>query len=493
MTAKTWMCSWARVLVFSSLLSGMDGAPAHDNDGRAGGGQDPNPAAPAGMAMLGRGGRVPIGDGQGLLRRVDSIERHGITWTFAQPVVTGGYANGDPWVKGPVEIVSIEPKTVAVEGRAMHGSMIDPEPHTDVQGYDGMLYGKSTGERYDPKRNVALGVDKQSPLVLQVGQSLVSVESRKQTEPAPSLVRAAVLTCVDELPAPDSFRPPYVAVRGGKGSKSHVASHREIQLDYGMLRRLQPVDEMPNIRSVAPRFERLWLDHIPQWIRRHLHPKEHMPDYGRDIGALVGTAGLLLNTDASDADKRDLLVRFVQFGLDSHAVVKQGGKFKGVGGHGHGRKLPILVAGLVLHDDELLAVGRDFPSIALLAGGKGARFAEDGQTFFIRETSKNVYNWGHGGYQQEHVGLPEWGFSHADDPARDDVAWDSNPYRRCCTANAWLGQALTARVMGLQEQWSHEAWFAYVDRYQQAEHKEAWHRAWVSWHVRMWQRYREQN
>jgi hypothetical protein len=38
-------------------------------------------------------------------------------------------------------------------------------------------------------------------------------------------------------------------------------------------------------------------------------------------------------------------------------------------------------------------------------------------------------------------------------------------YRRCCTSICWVGQALAARLMGAQESWAHDAFFAYVDRW----------------------------
>jgi hypothetical protein len=61
------------------------------------------------------------------------------------------------------------------------------------------------------------------------------------------------------------------------------------------------------------------------------------------------------------------------------------------------------------------------------------------------------------GYRREHDGLPEWGFSHFDHPEADNALWDADPYRRCCTANGWVGQALAVRMMGLQAAWNHPA------------------------------------
>ena len=295
-----------------------------------------------------------------------------------------------------------------------------------------------------------------------------------------------MLTVLARKPAPDAFRPPYVkAAPADKQPRYRVAD-----LDFRALRDLQPVGEMPLIEAVTRRFERLWLDHVPTWVARYMHPLENMPDYGRDMGALVGSAGLMLNLDLPKKRKQELLIHFTQLGIDNHAKLRGGCRWPGVGGHGHGRKLPILVAGRVLGDERMLAIGRDFVSKTKAEGGDGGYFGEDTQTFYVRRTGDQEWNGGHGGYTEEHDGLPEWGFAHADAPERDDASWDGNPYRRCCSANGWVAQCLTARVMGLVEAWHHQAFFDYMDRYQQHEHTDAWHRSWVDWHPNMWGAYR---
>jgi hypothetical protein len=411
------------------------------------------------------------------------VERHGITWRFDQAHVVGSFANGDPWVLGPVRIVGITPQCQEVDGRVRHGSMVDPDPATMLQGYDSALFGDEKRERYDAARNVAAGLCPAAPLLLQAGQSLVSVQSRPSAKETPTLQTAAVLTCVDTVPAPDAFRPPYV--RGDK-----TIRHRAVDLDYRVLQRLKPVLDAPPIGAVSKSFERLWLDHFPEWPVRYSHPLDNMPDYGRDLAAVLGSGLLQLQLDLPNEQKKELLVRLVQIGLDLHAALRGGCRWQGIGGHGSGRKLPILFAGLVLHDERMLATGRDHAVVPRTPGQPASWFAEDGQTFFVRETAPGVWNGGHGGYGQQHDGLPEWGFSHADQPDTDNANWDADPYRRCCTANGWVGHALVARMLGLQEAWHHPPFFAYMDRYMQTSHSDGWHRAWVGWHATMWDAYR---
>lgn len=427
------------------------------------------------------------GDPEGLPQAAARVERHGITWHFDREYGVGAFANGDPWVLGPVRIVRIEPECREVDGRVRHGSMVDPDPSSMLQGYDSHLFGDENRERYRDALNVAFGIGPAAPLELLPGTSLISVESRSDHKVTPNLKTAAVLTCLPSTPAPDAFRPPYVglAVEGGKSPR-----HRAADLDFTVFRRVKPTVDAAPIDVIASKFERLWLDHFPEWPVRYSHPLDSMPDYGRDIAALVGSGALALHFDVDSDRKRDLLIRLVQIGIDRHAALRGGCRWQGMGGHGHGRKLPILIAGMALHDETMLAIGRDFVSELRKPGDGDEFFGEDGQTFYVRETSPGVYNWGYGGYTRDHEGLPEWGFGHATSAEGDNAIWDANPYRRCCTANGWVGQALAARMLGLQEAWNHPAFFDYMDRYMQVRHTDDWHRSWVGWHASMWDAYR---
>ena len=423
------------------------------------------------------------GDRGELPQRVDKVERHGITWRFDRPQLVGRFANGDPWVLGPVDVVEILPKCVETDGRVLHGSMIDPDASSMLQGYDSGMFADEKRERYRDELNVALGVSSRAPLRLRPVSSLVSVQSRPEAKALPTIQTAAVLTCVGEEPAPDAFRPPYA--RGPKAVK-----YRAVDLDQRALRRLAPAAGAPAIDAVARSFERVWLDHFPEWPVEYVHAQDNMPHYGREIAALVGSAALLLNTDLPNGQKRDLLVRMVQLGIDQHGCLRGGCRWPGLGGHGHGRKFPILFAGRLLDDEKMLAFGVDY-AIGPRPGAKqNSFFGEDTQTFVVRETSPGVWNGGHGGYGREHDQLPEWGFEHAEKPEADRSSWTENPYRRCCTANGWVGACLAARVMGLVDAWNHPPFFAYMDRYLQVKPEEDWHRAWVPWHAAMWDRYR---
>ncbi|MCA8951653.1 MAG: hypothetical protein KDE27_19250, partial [Planctomycetes bacterium] len=368
------------------------------------------------------------------------------------------------------------------------GSMINPDT-SGLHGYDSGLFAPFQDNRYKPWLNVALGVSPGTPLVVPNASSLVSTISRPgdPTVFAPNgsmsqLQTAAVLTVLAVEPPEDAFRPPYVGA-------DKTLRFRESDLHYGNLARVAPAGTPPSFAATAPKFQRVWLEHISGWATRFMHPVDNMMDYGRDFTTEYGTGALLAQLDVPDSTKRDLVVGLTQIGIDFHRNA-QTASWPGEGGHGSGRKFPILFAGAVLNDASLLAIGQTHPSAyhGPSNPNNSSRFGEDCQTFYVQQTSPGVYNWGFGGYTSTLNNTAEWGFGHTNNIGADDSSWLGNSYRRCCTANAWVGQTLCARMMGLVSAWNHPAYFDYQDRYMQTE-LTSW-RAWNPWHETMWDAYR---
>jgi hypothetical protein len=416
-----------------------------------------------------------------------SVTQWGITWRFADSEQVGRFANGDWWVLGPVSIVEISPPCQTVNGRVVNGSMVNPVPD-GVHGYDSTLFAPYSDQRYQSSLNVAIGVSGSSPLVLQPSTSLISVISQMTTPPSGSfsqLATAAVLTVLGAEPPADAFRPPYTGT-------DKTIRHREADLDYDVLGSLAPTSSTPALTETASRFQRVWLDHTPGWVSRYMHPVENMPDYGRDFSSLYGTGALQLQLNYTQQQKRDLMVRLTQIGIDFWGNVSNGCYWEGVGGQGSGRKFPILFAGAVLHDAAMSAIGTTHPSgyYGPSHPNNRSQFGEDCQTFTVQQTSPGVYNWGYGGYTATHVGLPEWGNNHTTWPTNDNATWMQDSYRRCCTGNAWVGQTLAARIMGLRTAWNHDVYFDYMDRYMQTEQVGQWTRCWEPWQEQMWDTYR---
>ena len=410
-----------------------------------------------------------------------SVSEFGITWTFDKEYEVGQFANGDWWVVGPVNIVQINPPSVEINGRIKNGSMINPSPEDGLtQGYDSHMYDfGDRGKDYQAAMNVAFEVSPSQPLHVAPHSSLVSTISVDEIA-RPQIKTCAILTVLSESPPDGSFRPAYC------GSDKTVAFQLD-QVDTSLLQSLAPVGATPEIDEVAQWFDRPWLDHMQAsgGFARFIHPKDNMPDYSREMATQVGEGALMLHVDVPLAEKMDLLINMIQLGIDLYGITQDGGHelWPGHAGQCNGRKWPVLFAGIMLNDPAMSRVGFD----------KSIMFGEDGQTFFVQETSVGVVNFGYGGYAASDIGLAEWGTAHASEPAKDSADWYGNGYRLCCTANSWNGYALAALIMDAKDDWNHDAFFEYMDRYIETTRANGDDAPWVSWSeftIQMWDRYR---
>jgi hypothetical protein len=405
---------------------------------------------------------APSGSTPAITGNVSSLSRHGITWSFEGMPAAGVFANGDYWVIGPVKVLSVAPRPAS--GR--HGSMINPVP-SNSHGYDSRVSGY----------NSSLAVS--YPVTLQPGESLVSTISWLEGEagcppidssgaPRPTLKSAAVLTCLSSAPPGGSFRPPYA------GRTKTLYSTSRLRKD--LLPALPPVAATPSASAMAKKFERVWLDTKLDWSGRYAHPSENMKDYGRDLAAELNDGYLLLLLAVEGKDQ--VLMRLVQIGIDFYGLLLNGGHWPANGGHGIGRKWPILFAGLMLGDAKMQAIGRDYGI---------ATFSEDCQTFYVTAADKQRFP-----ALFPVIGAPAWGIRHCYAPQKDD---QGRGYALCCTINASHGAALCARVLGAVQLWNHPPFFDYVD----------WHmvemariygvgdsrRSWTRFAEQMWDRYRK--
>jgi len=129
-----------------------------------------------------------------------SVSHYGITWTFSADRPTGTFANGEPWVIGPVTITNINPNPTQSVNGVQHGSMINPIPNTAF-GFDSHPFISST-VTYQASKNVALSF----PINLQVNDVLVSANCEGGTYPT-FLKTICALTVLGSAPPAGSFRP----------------------------------------------------------------------------------------------------------------------------------------------------------------------------------------------------------------------------------------------------------------------------------------------
>ncbi len=392
--------------------------------------------------------------------KTDTITQYGITWKLNAPAEVGQFVTGDYYVVGNCEVVAITPPP----GNGRNGSELNPPLNDYHSGYDS----REGGERYDARMCARL------PIQMKPGDALISTisVSDKELGKIPSWFRrsdksdcpvksACVLTCLAAAAPADAFRPSY----GDRSQKIYLAGNlrRNLlpSLPYG--KDSFPIEQgAPTVEELAEHYNRVWLDLVFfSWDA----PVEYQPQYGRELGRAAAVASLALMTDLPPAKKEKLLIGFVQNGIDLWGIVRAGFHgWEAWGGHGTGRKWPIVFAGIMLGDDEMASPNKSYPK---------CEFGEDMQTLFKRcWTGAKVVYAGHMGVdrngndvnkkvgwgQYEHLQPKDW-------PIDPDEPGMNEGYRRSCTSLAWVGEALAARIMHAEKYWDHDAFFSYVDRW----------------------------
>jgi len=477
--------------------------------------------------------RITVTDGGGT---TDHIIQDSITWYFDREYTVGTFGSGDPWVVGPVTITSIDPPIEEdmhsglrwlrenSQTRYMHGSMVNPDIGL-LQGYDSGVYGpysynmsvdfrdhdsnpataartvplsrRTNPDQYDPNLNVALQLPN---LVLGPGSSLISTKSftvddvdndgngKPTYERRPILQAASVLTVLSAPPAEGSFRPPYI----GSGNKSIQFNKSTVVSRLSLLPDLPVPSGAPNMETITDWFRRPRLEDTIgsetvdpyNTMNRYAHPADNMKDYGGDIAYNVAHAALLLCMDYTDAQKEELAIGITQYGIDLYGLLEEGALWADNGGHHHGRKLAVMLAGYLLGNYQMLHVENYHP----------LHFQEDLNTFYVPQDYVGMYvgekdplhpsypfiNWQycfekceparvHFEYEQYEVGLPEWGVTHSRSEHKD--CRDFFTTYRSLNANPLAGQALVVHILGFTDEWAGNAagysFLDYQDRYMQ--------------------------
>jgi len=401
-----------------------------------------------------------------------SVAQYGIKWTFQEPARVGQFINGDWYVIGPATIKAIEPKPLygseiprreldrndrerKQEHRIRNGFMLNPPAKMEV------AYDSGVRNWFTPSLIQRL------PVMMKPGDSLVSTISMSKNlilhaqlrnkiergvDDSSPIRTAGVLTCVREPQPADAFRP-------GFCDREH-----RIYLARNLQRQLLPsavaTPGMPKIQQYVRFTQRPW---VGTCFFGFEEPVENMPQYGLEYGRVVGISSLLLCTDIKPEQKEPLLVNLVQVGIDLGSVVRAGHPgWTGWGGHGSGRKLPIVLAGILLGDNELANINNSFPKVS---------FGEDEQTAYGDcWTGARVVFTGHSGIDAA-TGAGRsrgngWGpYEHMPPSQWKQGQNTSESYRRCCTSVGWVAQALVLRLIHAEKAWNHDAFFDYVDRW----------------------------
>ncbi|WP_109830589.1 galactose-binding domain-containing protein [Reichenbachiella versicolor] len=360
---------------------------------------------------------------------LSSITQHGITWHFDKEYECGQFVTGDWWVVGPVTITHTDP--LQVPGR--HGSVLNVIPGK-FHGWDDRA--GNFNENLRVKYPITLaGINSLASTISVVSKdcsdlsgktgfmSRFGICSRTNTQ------TLAILTIVEEKVPNGSFRPSYIG-----NSQKEILNISDV--DFKILPHLPILETNTDLNLLIDFIERPWLDHFNGWTTQYNFAADNNRGYGRDMSDQISEISVALMQDIPELEH--LATLMIQRGIDIYQAVENGAIFPADGGHGSGRKWPILFAGKLLNHQKMLKTGYDY-------NASSNTFQEDCQTYYTIE------------------GKPWWGVRHCSDPSRDSEALDS--YRVCCTAKTWVGQMLTAQILGLKDEWYHEAYFDYVDRW----------------------------
>ncbi|MGA2659873.1 MAG: hypothetical protein ABSH34_20410 [Verrucomicrobiota bacterium] len=405
----------------------------------------------------------------------DSVSQYGITWTFEMPARAGQFTNGDWYVVGPVNVVKMDPaprygkevaddeldgrEKVPVDRRCRNGSMLNAPARQEVAWDSGVL------NYYHPEHRARL------PIAMKPGDSLASSISLRQGEKVtypyhPGTVRGvddnspvktvAVLTCVADPLPPDAFRPGYC----GHDPKIYLA--RDLKRD--LLPRFDQPADAPDPTKFAELFQRPWCD---AGFFSFDVPQQSMPNYAQCYAQGLADAVLLACCEGTKPeDKERLLINVIQIGIDHYGLIRHGHPgWPAHGGHGSGRKFPIVFAGAMLGDETMAHINQSFPKAA---------FGEDEQTAYGDcWTGAKVVFTGHSGIDEVtgigrdfvRAGNP-WGpYEHLTPDKWVPEEFRSDAYRRANTSTCFVAQALVLRTMKLEKTWNHDAFFDYVDRW----------------------------
>lgn len=447
---------------------------------------------------------------------LQSVEQHGITWTFSQPARAGRFLHGDWYVVGEVTITDISPRPLfgkevesdetwtavprldadgkpalnerrqptydyvavdAIERREFggdsprlkgdekarlqanpnycrNGSVLNLRPNHYKSGFDSRV----RHEIFDPTLPARL------PIAMKPGDALVSTISKNRLVRGKhygTTASVAVLTCL-AAPAPaDAFRPGYT------DPEKTLYLARNLRRD--LLPRLAKPAGTPDIAKYPPMFNRPWLTDT---MFHETHAPYQFGGYGQGLARYGGDAACLLCLDFTAEEKEPLLLAYTQFAIDLYGLLKAGFPgWEAWGGWNSGCKHPIVFAGVLLGDEKMARVSQTFPK---------ASFQEDEQTGYGRTwRGAPVEFLGHSGVSAA-TGEPRvrgrntWGpYEHLHPTRWNPDQWQSDAYRRCCTSRAWIGTAIAARLMKLEPYWGHDAFFDYVDRWMTEDETEA--------------------
>lgn len=347
------------------------------------------------------------------------------TFKAAASTTVGAYVNGDIWALGPMSVVAVLPAHATISGtmynksggittypaRATNGLQKNPGNIADAAYLASLgitnsaggpivdsdnIYGRTIGHGFDSLQPVggaplykdALNFDPARVGAL-VGLNNVTLAKAVSyiTAPMPYqdrdlLTDIVLLTVVSEIPPTNAFRP-------GQAATDKTSYWTTDDVDETRLAAF-PNYPVPG-GATAPDYATLLATLRKPWQyavtdntggARAINAQNNQPDYGQDIGWIVGDALNLLCTNAITSEqKRQLTYALIQQGEDLRARVTGGnlGEWYGLGG---GNSWPLSVAAFTCWMMEGAPGVAEFAAL-LDSATNSSRWSEFNQIFLI--------------------------------------------------------------------------------------------------------------
>lgn len=373
------------------------------------------------------------------------------------------------------------------------GDVMWKNPRAIVDGTDAQPFVDPASESppmYGPLYNA--GLAQATPFTAVAGDTLLISVNRATPLGSSKVVKYITVHVVGTIPYDDEFAPPYVW-DASLGAKPRF---RFSDWNQGTkpLPSLAAQSNPPDLAVVQQTYNRRTIDLVNTWNNYSINAGVtaaglSQSTYGREMLSWENNALAVICGNYTLAQKKPLLVGFLQRGIDCWGVYKSGKAqtpgsiwYSADGGHKMGRKLPIILAGHMLGDNAM----RDVDSTAA-----DRDFSEDGQTFYVNQALIDFTQdpgWAGTSYttatgrpyeafvqgmldgQSLNYPMPEWvGLLY--DPtlsyAEFNAHWNGHGYRFNGDSGMkdWSIHVLLAAAMGLDAYWGGNAWFDYTRRH----------------------------
>lgn len=194
-----------------------------------------------------------------------------------------------------------------------------------------------------------------------------------------------------------------------------------------------------------------------------MHPTENMLDYHAYIAQFWSEVSLVLLLDIPSQDKQEILIRYIQTGIDLYYMSILGN------GDSAFNKWPVVFTGLMLNESNIFNLT-----------GAAYETREDRLTYYITNKEspytslmipegelwtgydavhpKPAWAQDRGEQEHEHLDVTEWDWiSNGEGKKREAY--------RAINSPTYVGQMLAALLIDAKNTWNHPAFFEYVDRW----------------------------